>query len=208
MADSEKKDKILNYASERYFNSGVSNVSMDDLASDLGMSKKTVYKFFPGKKILVRAIVRLMTHRVEKQIQNLVESDIPFEQKMIKMLLIIGKMLGRMSRQFVHDMQRYAPELWEEIENFRRDHILSRLRTMFQEAREQSIFREDLDTDLFYLVFISAVEAVINPLVLSDQSFSAREAFRGILQLLVEGALTEEARETFHFFDAEFDYDN
>ena len=205
MADQETKDQILEHASERYLEAGISKVSIDELAADLGMSKKTVYKFFPGKDVLLKAIVGLMTHRVQKQIQEIVSSDKPFEQKMTSLLYVIGKLLGRMSRQFVRDMQRFAPALWKEIETFRREHVLSHLREMFKQAKEEKIFREDLNTDLFYLVFVSSVEAIVNPQVLSENSFSAQEAFRGILKLLVEGALTKEAKEKYHFFDEQLD---
>lgn len=205
MAEHDTKGQILEHASERYLASGISKVSIDELASEMGMSKKTVYKFFPGKEILLKAIVQLMTHRVEKQVQQIVASDMPFEQKMTNMLLVIGRMLGRMSRQFVRDMQRFSPALWNEIETFRRERVLAHLQEMFREAKDQNIFREDLNTDLFYLVFISSVEAIVNPQVLSEHSFSAQDAFRGILKLLVEGALTKEAKEKYHFFDEEFD---
>ena len=205
MADLETKDQILEHASERYLSSGISKVSIDELASELGMSKKTVYKFFPGKETLLKSIVNLVTHRTQKQIQQVVSSDLPFEQKMTKMLVIIGKLLSRMSRQFVRDMQRFAPALWKEIETFRREHALVYLKQMFQQAKDEKIFREDLDTDLFYLVFISSVEAIVNPAVLTEHSFSAQEAFNGILKLLVEGALTDEAKDKYHFFGEEFE---
>ena len=204
MADLEEKEHIVEHATKRYLESGITKVSIDELAADLRVSKKTVYKFFPSREELLATVVRLMTHRIEKQVEKLVASDKPFEQKMTGMLLIIGKMLGRMSRQFVADMQRFAPALWKEIETFRREKILSHLKEMFAQAKKEKVFRDDVNTDLFYLVFISSVEAIVNPKVLSEHSFSAKEAFKGILKLLIEGALTNEARDKFHFFDEEF----
>ncbi len=201
MADLETKDQILEHATDRYLSSGISKVSIDELASGLGMSKKTVYKFFPGKTTLLKAIVHTFISRMEKKVHKIIDSDVPFDQKMTSLLTVIGKLLGRMSRQFVRDMQRFEPELWKEIETFRREHVLSHLREMFQQAKDQKIFRDDLDTDLFYLVFISSVEAIVNPQVLSEHSFSAQEAFNGILKLLVEGALTNEAKEKYSFFN-------
>ena len=201
MADLEEKDHIIEHASNRYLESGVTKVSIDEIAADLRVSKKTVYKFFPSRDDLLKSVVRLMIRRVEKKIDKIIASDKPIEEKMTNWLLVIGMMLGKMSKQFVADIQRFAPALWEEVETFRREHVLSKLKEMFLQAKQEKIFREDLNVDLFYLVFIHSVEGIVNPRVLSAHSFSAKEAFAGILKLLFEGALTNDGREKFRFFD-------
>jgi AcrR family transcriptional regulator len=203
MTDLSEKEHIAEHAEKRYLEAGISKVSVDEIAAELRLSKKTLYKFFPSKEELLGTVVRLMVGRVEKQVAALVASDKPFEQKMTNLLVIVGRMLGRMSRQFVKDMQRFAPELWREIETFRRERVLSHLNAMFTQAKEERIFRQDVDTELFYLVFITAVESIVNPQTLSEHSFSAKEAFNGILRLLIEGAITDEARTRIHLFEGE-----
>jgi AcrR family transcriptional regulator len=203
MTDLSEKEHIAEHAEKRYLEAGISKVSIDEIAAELRVSKKTLYKFFPSKEELLAAVVRMMVGRVEKQVSTLVASDKPFEQKMTSLLVIVGKMLGRMSRQFVKDMQRFAPALWKEIETFRREKVLSHLEEMFRQAKQEHVFREDVDTELFYMVFINAVETIVNPQSLSEHSFSAQDAFNGILRLLIEGALTDEARARMHLFDRE-----
>lgn len=197
--DSEKK--ILEHASNRYMSSGVSKVNMDEIASELRVSKKTIYKFFPSKKDLLKGVVELFTRRVRKKVKRIVDSDDSFEKKLIDLMVVLGEMLGKMSKQFVLDLQQSSPALWKEIETFRTEHILSHLYAMFEQAKKEKIFREDVDIELFHMVLISSVESIVNPKVLIQQSFSAQEAFQGIMKLLIEGALTPEAKEKYHFFE-------
>jgi hypothetical protein len=78
---------------------------------------------------------------------------------------------------------------------------------MIEQAKEEGMIRKELDVDLFVLVFLSAVQNIITPKTLSEQPFSTLQAFQGILEIIFEGALTEDARATIHLsgqFPTEF----
>ena len=201
MLESDEKNRILNVASERFLESGITKVTLDEIAADLGMSKKTVYKFFPSKSDLLQVIVRMLLSHVEREVSSIVNANEPFEKKIARILSLIGRQVRRFSRQFQIDMQKHSPLLWKEIETFRRERIFSQVKKMFEQAKREKVFREDLNVDLFYLVFLSAVQGIMNPKTLSENSFSAEEAFKGIYQTLLEGALTEEAKKRAVYLD-------
>jgi AcrR family transcriptional regulator len=194
MSENNDEIRIIEAATDRFMDAGLYKVTMDEIASDLRMSKKTVYKFFPSKEDLLKAIVHTMLRRVESEVQSITSSEIPFEEKFISILTLVGKILRRLSRPFMTDLQRFAPGLWKEIETFRREKVFSKIQQIFRQAKKEGVFREDLDSDLFFLVLTTAMQGIMNPQVLSQQPFSAEEAFKGIFRILYEGALTEEAR--------------
>ena len=88
-----------------------------------------------------------------------------------------------------------------EIEEFRREKIFGRLTPMFRQAKAEGFLREDLNDDIFMMVFINAVQSIMTPSVLADHSFSAQEAFKQIFRILFEGGLTDSARSKFQFFE-------
>ncbi len=205
MSEQDDKQRILDKASEKFMESGITKVTLDEVASELGMNKKTVYKFFPSKDILLQTIVRMFLGRVEREVSTIVHSDDPFERKLTSLLTLIGRLIRRMGKQFQIDVQRFAPDLWTEIDTFRNERVLVQVKQMFEQAKRENIFRSDLNIDLFYLTFISTVQGVINPKTLAEQSFSAEEAFRGIIRILFEGALTNDARQRIHYFDVNYE---
>jgi AcrR family transcriptional regulator len=165
------------------------------------MSKKTLYKHFASKEDLLREAIRSITRSLSERIESAVSSELPFEAKARKILTDIGTTLGTFSRHLQVDIQRYVPDLWDEIEKFRRQQILDKLDRMFRQGIRENVFRRDLNPEIFTLVFIGAVQAIINPTVLSNRSFSATEAFSAILGILFEGALSEGARQSIRMFD-------
>ena len=197
MEENNDKTRIMEAASDRFMESGLYKVTMDEIASDLRMSKKTMYKFFPSKEVLLKAIVHTLLNRVENEVQTIISSDTQFEEKLTSILTFIGKIMRRLSRPFMTDIQRFAPVLWKEIDTFRREKVFSKIQQIFRQAKKEGVFREDLDVDLFFLVFTTSLQGIMNPQVLSQQPFSAEEAFKGIFRILYEGALTDEARKRF-----------
>jgi AcrR family transcriptional regulator len=197
MIENSDENRIMEAAAERFMNAGLYKVTMDEIASDIRISKKTLYKFFPSKEILLKNIVHALMRKIEAEVQEIISSDKLFEEKLTLLLTAVGKIMRRVSRPFMTDVQRFAPELWKEIEIFRREHVFSKLQQMFRQAKEEGVFRENMDPDLFFLVMTASLQGIMNPLVLSQQPFSAEEAFNGIFRILYEGSLTDDARKRF-----------
>ena len=144
MSEINNETRIIEVATDRFMDAGLYKVTMDEIASDLRMSKKTVYKFFPSKETLLKAIVHTFMKNVEGEVQGIISSDKPIEEKLTTLLAFIGKQLRSFSRSFMTDLQRFAPALWKEIEIFRRERVLSQLQQMFRQAKKEGVFREDL----------------------------------------------------------------
>ena len=197
LTEQEPKERIINHAEERFLSSGFNKVTLDELSSELGISKKTMYKFFPSKDDLLKTIIRAMERRVERNVINIVESEKPIAQKLAEFMLFIGKIAGRLSRAFQLDVQRFAPAIWKELEAFRRDKITRYFGAMIQEARKEGIFRSDVNDQVVFMMFLNSVQSIVNPEVLSQHSFSPKEAMYTIFHVIFEGSLTEEARKEF-----------
>ena len=201
MTELEDKQRIVAVASKQFMENGISKVTLDEVATELGMSKKTMYKFFPSKEDLLKTIVHTMMNGVRLRVEAVINSDKPFVEKAPDLLAIIGHQISIMSKQFLFDLQRFTPQLWKEIDEFRRERILTSVRKMFIQAQQEGVFRKDLDIELFILVFMSSVQGIVNPQTLSQQSFSAQEALHGIFRIIFEGAMTEEARKNSRLFE-------
>lgn len=201
MTDLEDKQRIVGVASQRFRELGISKVTLDEIAAELGMSKKTMYKYFPSKEDLLRTIVHAMMNGLRARVESIVASDRSFAQKLPELMGHLGREIGATSKQFLIDLQRFTPELWKEMDEFRRQRILTNVRRMFMQAKDEGVFRKDLNVDLFILVFLNSVQGIVNPQVLSEQSFSMDEALRGIFKIIFEGVMTDEARKEFHLFD-------
>jgi AcrR family transcriptional regulator len=199
--DTEIRERIIYFAREHFMHEGFSKVTLDEIAAELGMSKKTLYKYFENKEDLLRAGIEENLRRISDEIDAITSSNGSFAEKLARVMMLIGKQMSRLSRGAMHDMQKFTPDLWKQIETFRREQIFVKIARMIAQAREENIFRTHVNEQMLTLMIFTCIQGILNPEVLTQNSFSAEEAFKFIFQTIFEGALTDDARNDFHFFD-------
>ncbi len=198
MTDIDARANILSAAEEMFMQYGYSKVTMEEIAAGLGISKKTLYRFFPNKKELLR---ELMTQR-QCEFMDHIEGiwkreDIDFVGKFRETLDFVGERSSKMNK--FQDIQRIAPDIWQEIHDFKKEKIFDKVRKLFEAGFETGIFRNDIDRDIVILVYTHAVESIVNPEALSELPCTAGQAFEAISKIIFEGILTEEGRTKYIF---------
>lgn len=191
------KERILEHARDRFFTAGFSKVTMDELSAELGISKKTMYHYFPGKDRLLDQVIEWQLIEMRSRIQSILHAPSDFITRLAEMWGAIGRFACRISRQFMTDIHRQRPDLWKKIEASRREILLETCSGMIDEGRSLGVVRNDLQKDVVILMYLTAIQGVVNPDVLSQYSFSAEEAFRTILLVYLGGIMTEKARTQF-----------
>lgn len=169
---------------------------MEELALELGMSKKTLYKHFPQKTVLLREVVEMTLSEMRSGVEALLNDETaPFTVRLQKLLRFVGVHASKfLQRDFLTDLQRNAPAIWSHIEAFRKEMIHTRFARLIRQGVEQGVFRSDVDQELVVLIYFSLVQNIINPATLSNLPFTTKQVFDSIIKLLLEGLLTEGAR--------------
>jgi AcrR family transcriptional regulator len=194
---SPAKEKIFQYALSRFFTAGFAHVSVNELTANLGMSKKTFYKCFTSKEDLLEYMTSRLFHDIAATIQSIVEDDAPFMHKFDRLMKYLGAQVRRLSRPMIQDMQRFAPAVWERVQEFRREQIVTLFGGLIAEGQRAGHIRRDINTRVFLLAYLAAIEEILNPSLLMNESFSAGEALQNILAIFFHGVLTDQARKEF-----------
>ncbi|MDP2807997.1 MAG: TetR/AcrR family transcriptional regulator [bacterium] len=192
------KKRIIDNASRMFFERGFSSVSMDQIASGLGVSKKTLYQHFPSKEALLYEVVSNMMRENGGIIEGIVsDRKMDFHLKLSRLMNHISGVVGRMARPFGEDLRRNAPEMWEEIDQFRKKKILLNFRKLMESGARQGVFRKDIDPQLMTLMFATLMQNMIDPKLFSQIPFTAAQVFETIVEMVFRGILTEPARKDF-----------
>jgi len=193
--EKEIRERIINKAGEMFFQFGYLKVTMDEIASKLGMSKKTLYKFYPGKEFLIRELFNNVKCEIDDYIQELWSDEkMDFVIKLKKLMNFIALNSSKFRGPLMEDIQKYNPEIWQEILEFRRLHSQKKFSFLINEGVEKGIFRKDVNDGLIILTYISAIQGIINPEVLAQIPFSTNQVFEALGKIIFEGILTEEGR--------------
>jgi AcrR family transcriptional regulator len=193
--ESEIKDRIRTRADEMFSQYGYSKITMEEIATTLGISKKTLYKHYSNKESILKEIVSTAKCEIEIFIENLINNKkLPFIEKLKLFMNFIAKQTARLESPMIHDVMKCNPEIWHDIVEFRKNRTYKHFSELIEQGKKSRIFNKDLNTEVIVITYVSAVHSLITPSVLSTLPVSADQAYREIMKIFFEGIFTEEGR--------------
>jgi len=187
------RKKVILQSRDKILQNGFVRLTVDQLAADTGMSKKTLYSVFAGKHQVVEGVIDSFLSELKEGLDRVMSDDQIFTGKFQQIMILLGNGTKRVGKPFLDDLQRHMPEQWEKIQAFRRERILTVFSRLIDQGIREGSVRPDIQKDLFLTSYLAAVEAVITPTFLMSHPLSTREAIAGILQIFFQGALTPAA---------------
>lgn len=202
MPDLEKRKRILDRSRSIFMDRGVSSLSMDQIASLQGISKKTLYKFFANKAALVEEVIEERIREIASSVEAVAGNpDLPFLARLHGIFDIVSRQIAELGESFIKDVYYQEPEIWERIDTFRREHVFGIITRLFGEGIRDGFIRADIDGRLVPLMFVNTMSAVLNPAQLVKMQFPPSQLFDAFIRILFGGVLTEKAR--LQFFSRE-----
>lgn len=192
MNEFELKRRIVKTARDQFYSHGFTRVTVDQIATSLGISKKTVYKFFSSKDELVREVVDATVSEAETNCTQIINDEsLGFQEKLQKMTTHAALHISKMGRPLIEDLERNAPEIWKEISDFRSRRIKADFKKLLDEGVKEGMVRTDIDQQLILLIYDSVIANVISPEVLMQVPFTASQVYDTIVKIFFDGILTE-----------------
>ncbi|MCK6541762.1 TetR/AcrR family transcriptional regulator [bacterium] len=196
--DFEIRTRIVKAALELFVKFGYSKVTMDEIAENLGMSKKTLYQYFPSKQELIQGIIQSAMHECDTFCDRIIgDQTMRFEDKLRQMPTYFLRVNGNLSRELVADLRKHLPDMWQQIHEWRHTRIAAQFGLVLREGISKGSIRNDIDEKLIIMMYLGIIENMMNPQVIMQLSQSAPQIFESIWKVFFEGILTADARKTF-----------
>ena len=193
----EEKIKIIEQSEEKLFRDGFYKTTMDDVASELGMSKKTIYKFFPSKEELIMAIAKHFMNRLKSKIIPALNSDKNAIEKLGELIQILAGVSERISTKRMEEMKRHFPSLWSEIDNFRTEMMFGNITRVIEQGKAEGLFI-DYPTSIIMNMLVISVRTIVTPDFILNNNFSISEAALYAFKIIIGGIVTEKGRKIFN----------
>lgn len=185
----DASDRIVQAADALFNTRGYRSVTMADLASELGMSKKTLYLSFSSKAEIAETIVEGMFARINQAIEA-ADLEAQPTKNLVRLVHRIKTEVGHMQPIFLRDIQKSMPDLWDRIEEFRAARILGIAQRAIRLAQDKGEIRP-MDAELTAMIFLETVQAVIRPDFLSRHDYSTAAVMDTMLNIFFYGILSK-----------------
>jgi len=152
---SPKMVHLVETAKELFFRYGIKRVSIEEICRASGVSKMTFYRYFPNKSAIAKYVLESIYDEGRELVNNILAMDLPFEERLKKVLVTKMEYADKYSREFIKDlMMGTDPELKKYIEEETKN-SLNELRKIFLEAQKKGEIRSDIKVDfIIYMMNI------------------------------------------------------
>ncbi len=191
------RSQIIQKSLNFFMRYGIKSVSMDDIARELGMSKKTLYQHVKDKKELVYLTFKHHLNKDEAFCEAMMEST----DNAIQQLLDLGKHLvdhfQQMNPSTMFDVQKYYPSCWKLFHRHKNEYILNHVQTNITMGKQEGLYREELNTEIISRLYIHMVDASVNPDIFPEKEFNQIEIFMQMFDYHLHALMTEKGRAYF-----------
>jgi AcrR family transcriptional regulator len=186
------QDRILNKARELMFQTGVKHVTMDDLATQLGISKKTIYQYYKDKDALVSSVVEfelanhaLLCNKSTQAADNAVH-------EIFLLMTVIQEMFNRMNPLALFEIEKYYPLAFEKIKKHKDDIIFSMISANLEKGIAEGLYRKDVDVTILSKYRLETSLIPFNIHVFHPSKFDLLKVNLQIIEHFVYGVATLE----------------
>ena len=176
------KEEIVKNALNNFMQYGFKTFTMDDLASTMGMSKKTLYEHFPSKHNLVEAVLDYALEMSCTNVENFIQGEgsvienVYTNQKKVKEIFNIN------SDRPIWELQKYYPKTYKRMEVEFAKSDARFVEKLLQKGWEEGLFRKDINVDFYkkFYINVQRLRSITN--VFPEQEFPFWETIYALME--------------------------
>lgn len=187
------KERILKRAFELFGQYGIKTISMDNIALDLGISKKTIYKWFANKDQLVTETLTIYLDEVKVKSNEVNENAI--EEFCTTINLVIQNLL-RFHASFFYDLKKYHHQAYQIWQDYKQKHIMQLFQANLLRGVQTGLYRPDVNPMVAARLYVGQLETIYNAELFPPERFNRHETYLLNLKHFVLGVVSAEGRKS------------
>jgi AcrR family transcriptional regulator len=183
----EIKEKILGTAFKLFMRNGIKSVSMDDIALNMGVSKKTLYKWFENKDQMVLTMIQEQINTMEGDCCSFVSSTNNAIEELFSIMDMIRQKMAGMHPSVFFDLQKYHQAAWQVWKTHKNKFILKQIYDNIKKGITEGLYRADIDVDIIARLRLAQIEDVFNPELFPPDKFDLQKVQIATLEHFLMG---------------------
>ena len=186
----EIKDRILNHAQELFMRNGIKSVSMDDIAADMAMSKKTLYKWFENKDQIVQASMSRHLVGTQCDCTAMIQSATSAIDELFRMMEWVKQEFSNVHPSIFYDLQKFHAGTWQLWQAHKNEFILTQIIQNLRRGIAEGLFRADLDVAVIARLRLAQIEMQFDSNIYPPRQFGHELVSQVLLEHFMLGVAT------------------
>ncbi|HET7360405.1 MAG TPA: TetR/AcrR family transcriptional regulator [Salinimicrobium sp.] len=189
------KEKILQKATDLFLSHGFKSVTMDEIANELGISKKTIYEHFATKTKLVEATTMRMYTIISEGIDTICALDRdPIEELYEIKKFVMSRLKGEKASP-IFQLHKYYPEIFQEIKRMQFEKMQDCVLENLQKGIKKGVYRQNLNLGFVARIYFLGMNGIKDESIFPRNEFSSKEIHEEFLSYHLRGIVTPKGLE-------------
>ncbi len=193
----EKEIFIIEKVGELFKKYGIKSVSMDDIAQQLSISKKTLYLYFKDKADLVVKVFNSQNCIQDQRFIEIINDDLNSIDALIEVSKHLIEVFKNINPPMLYDLQKYYPELTRELIVKRKVHVYENIKNNLLKGINEGLYRKDLNPDIITSIYVKRMDDIF----LEDDTYINRfpqhEIFTQLFNYHIRGIVSAKGMKYF-----------
>lgn len=185
------EDRIKLTSTSLFLKAGLRSVSMDDIAREMGVSKKTLYKYFDNKESLIEEIVRDYTCEEQSTVCGILEKARDAIDEMFGVARHITRLFRSMSPYVMYDLQKYYPASWKTLWEFQSKFVFMTIHDNLKKGMKEGLYRTDMDPAIIAKLYVGKTFILVDEEQFPLQEFDRRTLFNEHIRYHLHGIVNK-----------------
>lgn len=178
-------------ASAVYMKYGIKAITMDDLARELNISKKTIYEHFSNKDELILSIIKLKTEMDSALCMNCLQQSENAIESLVCISKVVATHIGGVNSTVFYDLRKYHRDSWDVLNNHKHTFVLTMIKENILTGVKEGLFRSDIDVEISARFYVGAIELLLSEITFPSTHFSFDHVFDELIRYHVRGIASE-----------------
>lgn len=171
---------------------GIRRITVDQLSRECGISKKTFYKYFQSKDELIWIVIREKFDQLRRDFRDAEKQEDNPLKRLHRFVEITLNQFGAVSTPMLEDVQKFYPQINEELERFKSERI-NMIKDTVREGIKTGVF-ENINLSIVAGFLTGAISQVLNPHFILENNLSVEEALRSFSEIFLFGIVHSDWR--------------
>ncbi len=184
-------EDLLAKVSVLYRKYGIKSVTMDDVAHELGISKKTLYQFVCDKTELVQKVVEHVRHCNFSSMREKEGTGLNAIEELIEVSQHVNTVMKDHSPTYEYDLKKYYPDIYRNLMSARRELMYESMISNIRKGKKEGVYRKDLDETIIAKLHLLRIENMQTTEIFNEKEMHSQKFFREVFVYHIHGLATD-----------------
>ncbi len=194
------KDKILEGAEKLFFQYGVRSVSMDDVARELSVSKKTLYQYFTNKDELVSEVADMSIAKEMDHFKGISDKAENAINELFLLTACIRHTVNQLNPALIYDLKKYHPLAWEKFQDYKHSFIRGTITDNIRRGKTEGFYRTEINEEVLSVLRVESIQLVFDGSFSKITNISFADIQMQLFDHFVHGLLTVKGMKQYELY--------